>query len=304
MATPMTSGSFADLIDKRVTKLFYDEYKQLPSRKGDLFSVEKSNDSFEKWSEVGTIGDFTSFSGTVGYQSQAQGYDTTAQHLEWANGIQIERKLYDDDRHGIWERRPVALAHSANRTIEKHAASLLNNAFSVDTVFYNNTEGVALCSDSHTTTSGASTASGFDNKVTSSLSATALAAARIQMVGFRGDQAERISCMPNTLWIPPDLYDLAYEITESMGKPDTANNNRNVHFGKYDVKEWNYLTDTNNWFLMDSRMQKQWCVWFDRVPLEFAFAEELDTLVAKWRAYMRYSYMWTNWRWILGAQVS
>ena len=304
MPSPMVSGSFADLIDKRVTKLFYDEYKQLPSRKGDLYSVEKSNDSFERWSEVGQIGNFTSFTGTVGYQSQSQGYDTTATHLEWANGIQIERKLYDDDRHGMWERKPTSLANSANRTIETHAATLLNNAFSVDTTFYNNTENVALCSNSHTTTSGASTSAGFDNMTVAALSATALAASRIQMVGYRGDQAERISVMPDSLWIPPDLYDVAYEITESMGKPDVATNDKNVHYGKYKVYEWNYLTDTNNWFMCDSRQQKQWVVWFDRVPLEFAFAEELDTLVAKWRAYMRYSMAWFNWRWVLGAQVT
>lgn len=304
MPSPMVSGSFADLIDKRVTKLFYDELKQLPSLKGALYSVERSNDSFERWSEVGQIGNFTAFTGTVGYQSQSQGYDTTATHLEWANGLQIERKLYDDDRHGVWERKPVALANSASRTIETHAASLLNNAFSVDTTFYNNTEGVALCSNSHTTTSGASTSAGFDNLVTSALSATALAAARIQMVGYRGDQAERISVIPDTLWIPPDLYDIAFEIVESAGKPGVATNERNVHEGKYKVYEWNYLTDTNNWFMCDSRQQKQWVVWFDRVPLEFAFAEELDTLVAKWRAYMRYSMAWFNWRWILGAQVT
>jgi phage major head subunit gpT-like protein len=304
MANPMTSGSFADLIDKRVTKLFYDEYKQLPSRLGDLYAMEKSSDSFERWSEVGTLADFAEFQGTVTYQQQSQGYDTIATHIEFANGIQIERKLYDDDRHGIWERRPVALANSASRTREKHGARILNNAFSVDSYFYNNTEGVALCSDSHTTTSGASTAVGFDNKGTAALSAVALAAARVQFVNLRGDQAERISLMPDELWIPPNLYDIAYEITESQGKPDTANNNANVHFGKYKVYEWNYLTDTNDFFLCDSRMRKQWLVWFDRTPLEFAFAEELDNLVAKWRAYMRYSFAWFNWRWIVGNQVS
>ena len=134
MANPMTSGSFADLIDKRVTKLFFDEYKQLPSRKAELFSVEKSNDAYEKVSEVGTVGNFTAFTGTVTYQSQNQGYDTLATHVEFANGIQIERKLYDDDRHGVWERRPVALAQSAQRSVEIDAATLLNNAFSVDNI--------------------------------------------------------------------------------------------------------------------------------------------------------------------------
>ena len=38
--------------------------------------------------------------------------------------------------------------------------------------------------------------------------------------------------------------------------------------------------------------------------IEFAMAEELDTLVAKWRAYSRYSFMWNDWRWVLGGIVS
>ena len=32
MASPMDVGSFGDLLDKRVTKIFYDELNQLPDR--------------------------------------------------------------------------------------------------------------------------------------------------------------------------------------------------------------------------------------------------------------------------------
>jgi len=304
MAVPHSTGNFGDLIDKRVTKLFYDKYKQLPDRIADFYAIESSSDSFEKWSGVGSLGDFSQFSGTVIYQSQSQGYDTTATHVPFANGIQIERELYDDDRHGIWERRPVALAQAAQRTRQKHAARIFNNAFATDTFFYNNSEGVSLCNDSHITNSGASTAAGFDNLVTSSLSAVAVTSARIQMRGFRGDVGERLSVMPNKLIIPPDLYEIAYEIAESEGKVDSANNNANVHKGKYDVSDWEYLTDTNNWFMLDGSAQKDSLTWFDRVPLEFAMAEELDTLIAKWRAYMRYSCAWWDWRFILGGNVS
>jgi hypothetical protein len=38
--------------------------------------------------------------------------------------------------------------------------------------------------------------------------------------------------------------------------------------------------------------------------LEFAQAEDIDTLVAKWRAYMRYSYMHNDWRWVTGSIVA
>ena len=304
MASPMNIGQFGDLLDKRVTKLFYGRFKELKDRVSDFYSMETSSDSYERWSDVGAIGDFSEFSGTVVYQSMNQGYDVTATHKEFVNGFQITRDLYDDDRHGIWERKPTALADAYMRTRQKHAARLFTNAFGVDTYFYSHTEGVALCSNSHTTTSGASTASGFDNLVTSSLTAVAVEAARIQMRGFRGDQAERISVMPNKLVIPPDLYGRAFEIVQSSGKPDTANNDANVHKGAYEVVDWEYLSDVNDWFMLDSNLAKEWVVWFDRIKLEFGMAEELDTLVAKWRAYCRYSNLWKDWRWILGAQVS
>lgn len=257
-----------------------------------------------KWSAVGTVPDFEEFTGQVNYNSENQGFDTTALAVEFTNGIQIERKLFDDDQYNIMDQRPRALATAAARTRQKHGAQLLNNAFSVDNTFSTQTEGVALCSDSHLTTSGASTASGFDNKGTTALSATAVAAARIQMVGYRGDQAERISIMPDELWIPNNLYEEGFEIVQSMGKLDVATNNRNVHEGQYKVIEWNYLTDTNNWFMCDSVQRKQSVFWVDRIGLEFAMAEDFDTFIAKWRAYMRYTSAYVDWRWIFGSQVA
>ena len=305
MPVPHTSGQFGDLLDPRFQKIFHEQYTQLPDMLGELFTFPPDNGrDTMRWSQVGAYSDWSEFTGTVGYQDASQGYDTIATHVEFASGVQVERKLYDDDQYNIMDQRPAGLATAANRTRQKHGARMLNNAFSVDTYFYVNSEGVALCSNSHTTTSGASTASGFDNLATTALSGTALAAARIAHVQLRDDAANRISVMPDEIWIPPDLYDTAYEIVASMGKVDTAQNNRNVHEGRYTIKEWNYLNDTNNWFLCDSTMRKQAVFWVDRVPVEFAFAEDLDTIVAKWRGYMRYSSAHVDWRWIYGSQVS
>jgi hypothetical protein len=308
MPVPHSSGNFGDLLDRRITKLFYDELEQLPDLVGTVYQIAKSNDAYEVSSETGALDDFSEFTGTVSYGSQNQGYDVRMTPLEFTKGIQIERKLYDDDRHNIWQSRPKELANAANRTRQKDAARLFNNAFSVDTKFYVHSEGVALCSDSHTTTSGASTASGFDNLVTSALSAVSFSAARIQMQGFLDDIGNRYYSMPNELWIPIDLFEVAQEIVKSSGKIDTANNNINVHKDAFTIMPsengWNYMTDTNNWFIADSRLRKRFAVWYERVPLEFAMAEELDTLIAKWRSYMRYGNMYQNWRFILGASVS
>ena len=305
MAVPHTSANFADNLDPRFQRIFHDQYEQLPDMVPMLFTFPTDNGRADmRWSQNGALANIPQFTGTVVYQSANQGYDTTATHLEFASGIQIERKLFDHDQYNIMDQRPVMLATAAVRTRQTHGSRIFNNGFSVDTFFYNNSEAVALCSDSHTTTSSASTASGFDNLVTSALSATALSSARIQMVGFRDDQANRIQVTPDELWIPPDLFEVAFEIVASMGKVDTAENNRNVHQGAYTIHEWNYMTDTNNWFLTDSAFRKQSVFWVDQVRAEFAFAEDLDTLIGKWRLYERRSLAHTDWRWALGAQVS
>jgi phage major head subunit gpT-like protein len=302
----MDHGAFGDLLDKRVTKMFYDELTQLPDRCSEFFTMDTSKDSFEKWSSIGELGDFTEFNGAVPYGSQAQGYDVVAEHREFANGFQVTRKMYDDDRHGIWERQSPALANAYMRTRQVHAARLFNNAFVNDSFFYSNSEGIALCADAHTTNaSGISTASGFDNLTTSALSATAVSALRIQFRNFRGDVGNKISCMPDKLVYPIDLADRADEIIKSVKQPDTTNNNYNPQgSGRWMGTDWEYLDDTNNWFMLDTKAAKKWVIWFDRIPLDFGKAEEFDSFIAKWRAYCRYSWFFLNWRWIAGAEVS
>jgi hypothetical protein len=304
MATPHVSANFQDVLDIRFHEIFDEEYDQLPDMIPSLYTPASNGRNDIRWSQVGTVSNFTPFTGTVDYGSFNQGYDTVATPVEYTKGIQAERKLVDDDQYNVLDSRPRGLATAASRTRQTHAAAMFNGAFNTSSAFYVNSEAVALCADAHTTTSGASTATGFDNLSVSALAATSVAAARIQFVDFRGDQAERIACMPDELLFPTNLYEEAYEIINANGKVDTDLNNPNVHKGQYTGTEWNYLTDTNDWFMMDSRARKRMLFWSDRTSIEFAFIEDFDTLVGKWRAYMRYAHAHVDWRWILGAQVS
>ncbi len=302
---PNVSENFGDLLDPRFQKIFSDQYSDLPDMIGKVYGLAPNNGRNNMmWSSVGSIGDWDEFTGAVSYGTQSQGYDTTATPIEFTKGIQIERKLKDDDQYNIMDGRPRGLARGAHRTRQKHAARLFNQAFSVDNFFYVNTEGVPLCSNSHTTTSGASTASGFDNLGTAALTATAVFSARNQMVGYRGDVAERISVQPDELWVPPELSEQAFEIVNAKGKLDNNFNNPNFHFGKYEVTEWNYMTDTNNWFMMDGSMKKEMAHWIDRVGIEFAMVEDFDKLIAKWRGYGRWGQAHSDWRFMFGANVS
>lgn len=303
---PHASGAFGDLLDPRFQRIFHEQYNQLPDMLPQLYNMTPHNGrDIMSFSGVGAFADWTPFSGSVTYDSLTQAYDTVLTYVEFASGVQVERKLFDDDQFHIMDQRPSGLATAAQRTRQRHGARPWNNAFSVDTFFAVNSEGVAMCSNQHLTNAeGVDTSLGYDNLSTAALTGTAVAAARISMVDFRDDRGNHIDLAPDELLYPPNLYEQAYEITASSGKVDSAENNRNVHEGRYKITEWNYLSDANNWFLMDSAMRKQMIFWVDRVPVEFAFAEDLDTIVAKWRGYKRYANAYIDWRFVHGAQVS
>ncbi|KKK93096.1 hypothetical protein LCGC14_2696320, partial [marine sediment metagenome] len=110
---------------------------------------------------------------------------------------------------------------------------------------------------------------------------------------------------------PIDLYETVWETVSSMGKVDTANNNRNVHFGAYTIvflRNKVDFPDVNDWYAADSTQMKEMNLWFDQVwpggQPEFGFTEEFNEFVAKYRAYMRYTNIVRDWRWVIGSQVS
>lgn len=311
----MVRGSFPDLLDPRFREIAAEEKSKLhedyvPILFGMPGATQPQRDT-ERYSEVSGLARMGQFTGSIDYAQFYQGYDTTASYVEFAQGIQIERTLIEWDQKNLIEERPRALVRSAYRRRQFDAMRHLRNAFSVDTFFHNRTEGVALCSNSHTTTTGTSVAAGFDNLMTAAFSATALATAQIQIADYRDLQSEPIEVVGDTIIAPIDLYERVWETVNSMGKLDVATNNRNVHYGAYTIiflRNKVDFTDTNDWFVGDSTLMKDLVLWFDQVwpngQPETGFTEEFDTFVAKYRAYARWTNIIRDWRWALGSQVS
>lgn len=316
LGTVLTKGAFGDLLDPRFREITTDEMQL--RRNQDMIPYvwavtpptlpQRADERYSEISDIAVAGQFT---GSIDYASVTQGFDVTAAYVEFAQGIQIERTLVEWDQKNIIEERPRALALSMWRRRQRDALRFLRNAFSVDTFFYNHTEGVALCSDNHLTTTGVSTSAGFDNLTTNAFSAANVAVGQIQMRGYRDLQGEPIQAVGDTLIIPFDLYEQGWELVSSLGKVDTAQNNRNVHYGAYTLivlPEKVSFPDTNDWFMADGELMRRWALWFDQVwPAggpEFGFTEEFDTFIAKYRAYARWTNIIRNWRFILGNQVS
>lgn len=305
MASPLVSVAFPDVLDVRFRDIAMGTYEKGKSRIPDFFDVQTSDRPDERYSELTPMGPFQAFVGAVPYDGATQGYDVTATHLQWALGVQIERALYDDDQFGVIDEQFSALGDSAFKTHENHASTLFNSSFVNVSSFYSHSEAVALCANAHTTTvPGVATTTGFDNLITAELSPVALTAAVIQMRGFKDAAGDVVDNAPDRLLVPVALRDRADEILLTQKGLDDANENKNVHAGRFEVVDWYRLTDVNDWWLMDSAAMKKNALWFWKVKLELSKMESFDNIIAKARGYMRYSFLRRDWRWIIGSQVA
>ena len=157
-------------------------------------------------------------------------------------GFKVERKLYDDDMFGIMDRRPWQLAVSSARTREKTGAGIFNGAF----VGTDGPDSLPLCSASHPYSPDDATT--WSNAGSTALSATAIEATRrIGHTSIFNDRGQLMGVNYDTILCTVNNEETAWEVINSTGKTDTADNNRNFHQGRYKLAVWDRLTDSNNW---------------------------------------------------------
>jgi phage major head subunit gpT-like protein len=123
-------------------------------------------------------------------------------------------------------------------------------------------------------------------------------------MAFVDDRGDVLNLMPDALLVPPELEDDALTIVRSTLDPASANNAINPQSGRFSVATWHYLTDADAWFMLDTARMKRDLIWYERIPVEFAREEDFDTLQAKFRAYMRYSRGFRDYRWVYGQNAS
>ncbi len=298
------SEQWAELLSPGLRAVFFVAEQALAaeSKIPMLFNEIGSTKSNEQFLGAGGMSDWETYKGTIEYDDFDQLYKTTLTHEEYVKGFKVERRLVDDDLYNVINVRPKALALSATRSREKNAASVFNNAFSGS---YTGGDSVALCSDSHPL---APTHSGdtVDNAGSTAMGYQAIVDTRELMRAYTDDRSELIPIMPDTLLVPPELDEEAFAIFQTMNKVDTADAHANF-VGSF-LKQfivWDYLTDANNWFLIDSAMAKLHLLWITRIAIEFEMDPTSDfRLEARFRGYERYSYGWSDWRWIYGHSVS
>lgn len=274
----------------------------VPGMRAQLFHVQSSTLATEKGTGLGGVSmdawDQYKSNRTKGRLTFNQLYTQDYTHVEYPVQVVIEKKLLQFDQYGKINQYARRVGISAEQKREIDAASLLNNAFSTSFTF---SDGKPLCSATHPKNPDSSAT--YSNRGTSALTADAVSATRVLMMHTKDDKGNEIGLMPNELWVPPELEDQAIKITQSLRDPGNANNDTNAQQGRWTVKPWLRLTDTNNWFMSDSTWRNETTNWYDVGTSEPMVVDETTTDIT-YEIKLFYSFGVDDWRAWYGHEVA
>lgn len=291
----VNQAALPSIVQRDLSEVFLDQQRSFESMLPSLFRMVEATQGTEYDLETGDIGAVSEFTGEIAYDDFAEGYKKSITETEYALGLKIQRRLLRNDLYEVVRNSVGLMSDSFNQKKELIGASIFNNAFNtVHTVG----DGLALCTASHTSKVGGAVQG---NAGSSGLSAANVEATRILMVKFKTNRDNIRTAKPSLLLVPTDLHEKAWEIVNSYGKMDTAMNNRNFHFGKWNLAVWdNFLTDTTNWFMIDERLMKMVLKYRIWEAVQFFRSGEFDTLVQKYAGYMSVAVSTVEWRWVYG----
>lgn len=286
------SDNWGELLLPGLRKIFEKQLKQGKDYLPLLFNVENSSKAQEfnlGTGELGLMDEWQASGAKIAYEDFNKGFKSTYTHKKYSKGIQIERELLDDDLYSTITKRTKKLALAGFNTIQYHAASVFNNATSAA---YPGPDNKPLCSASHPIAPGSATT--FSNLGALELTADYVETTRTNMMAWMDDKGNPIDINPDTLLVPTALRKKARIVAETDEEPDTTDHGINVWHGVLDVIEWERLTDTNAWFLIDKQRMKLFLNFYWRRKLDFKNKVEFDDEVSKYAVLARFSYGWDD----------
>ena len=300
----MDFNSFSSLIDERYREVIDKELSDTRDYIPRLCDVRDSDRATERISSVGEAKTWDAFAGQIDYTRFFEQYASVATHREFSQGMIITRRMYEADLTGILKRadRFRKIVRSGIITRQTHAASILNNATSINTLFYETDEGVPLISTQHRTrTPGVTTTTGFSNYLVGALNPTNYRTARIQMRRFRNDQGDLTDIVGDELWTSIENEPRALEILRTPRGLDTAFGNINPEQDTAELVIWNRLTNLNAAYLINKNLRQEACIWWNWISPEYEMIRDFETKQLKWSGYGAWSVQVVpEWRWIVG----
>jgi hypothetical protein len=304
MSTNSQNNSY--LLDEVVSAIAFESFQQEPLMVPSLFDIRASGRRRERTASFSGLSEFeTKAELAAATEDQVENqFEKDFTHVAYAKKVPIARELIDDSEFGLVEDIGRQIGVMAAYTIENKCASVLRGAFGATLA----EDGLSLCNGAHLNAAGGNSQS---NSGTTALSMTSVKTTRTAMRKFLNYNGDLAGVRPDSLIIPTDLEESAWEIVNSTGgRPDNANNAANMYAGMFKLFVWDFLStgvsggDVNNWFMADSRLMMQNQIMYLRTPLEIFGDGNLFTGTRNIGGYMRFSYGVRDWRWVYGHAVA
>lgn len=296
----ITTGSFAKLIYPGLNAVWGKKYDEHAKQYVDLFDVEKSDRNYEE--DLGVTGfglaPVKAENTGISYDTESQTYVSRYVHTVYGLGFIITKEMMEDNLYDqVGMRRTEGLSFSINQTIETVAANVYNRAFNSS---YTGGDGKELCATDHSTAAG-----NQSNELASpaDLSEASLEDMLIQIMDAENDRGLKVALRPRSLIIPHQLSFDAHRILKSTLQNDTANNAinavRSMGMIPEGIKVNNYLTDSDAWFIRTNAPHGM--KFFMRRAPSFETDSDFDTDNAKFKASVRFSCKWSDFRGVYGS---
>lgn len=316
-------NQFTKLMQKDMYKWFFESYDRQPTVYDKIFRVEQSDSAYERSTTGIGMGalDETPEGNDVQEGNPLEGFTVIGKNRSFRKSVSLTEEFSEDtppekianflkQLTGTWGEGVII-------SKETFAAKFFNRGglTAGDDVFNNTITGVVddpnggLCYDGKPffnlsgnlrSSKGGGT---YYNGIASALSDTTLQTAYnlMTVTNNRNERDDLVQIMPNVLLIPGALRFTAKKVLESEWILGSANNDVNVVQNLVKPIEWQYLTDTDAWFLGTAGMG---LVWQERKEpvIDFYQNDVNNKYVAKISA--RWGARMDNWRYWVGSNFS
>lgn len=299
----ITTGSHPKALWPGVKKFFGKTYAEKPMVCDMVFDAMSSNKAYEEYVEETGFGlaPVKMEGNAVSYDTDAQGYISRLTNTTYGLGAKVTREAIEDNQYeSVAMKKAKKLARSMRQTKENVFANILNRGFNSS---YTGGDGKELLATDHPTLDGSQS---NELAVAADLSEASLENMLTQIRQAKDSRGLRIQLKGQMLIVPPELEFEATRIVSSVNQSGTANNDinalRELGMLPKGVAVWDYLTDTDAWFIKtdaDTGLIRQ-----QRRALALTQDNDFDTENALMKATERYVGGWGDWRGIYGSPGS
>lgn len=209
-------------------------------------------------------------------------FSYSIKNLKWETSIRVDREVLEDEQYGQVKLRVSQMPGA----VARHQNILVFNALA------NGFTNVCYDGSNFFDTTHAENNSGTQiNKFTAlPLNAANYATVRAAMSGFKDDQGQLVGGMGDLLVVPPALEAAARTLLNADFIADiNGGGTTNIWKGSANMIVVPWLTDVNDWFLIDSDEYIKPLIFQNRIPVTF---DALDSGSSSDSTFMRDAYLY------------